>query len=101
MEDLGRFTRMEDLFWQAVDRKLLRGSEMDALNFLAASLRARYGKVRDPVRVFVSIVRRGLWSHITCEEEERARVALARHRERFPEAFRVRAAQGPSLRRAA
>lgn len=102
MEDLGRFTRMEDLFWQAVDRKLVRGSEMDALNFLAASLRARYGKVRDPVRVFVSIVRRGLWAHITCEEEERARVALARHRERFPEAFRVRTAQDASpLRRAA
>jgi hypothetical protein len=101
IEDLGRFTRMEDLFWQAVDRKLLRGSEMDALNFLAASLRARYGKVRDPVRVFVSIVRRGLWAHITCEEEERARVALARHRVRVPDAFRVRAVPSRSTLRLA
>lgn len=90
LADLGRFKRMEGLFWQAVDRRFLGGSEMDALNFLAASLRARHGNVRDPVRVFVGIVRRGLWAHITCEEEERARAALARYRERFPEAFRAR-----------
>jgi len=90
-EDIERFSRMEVLFWQAVDRKLLRGSEMDVLNFLGAAVRARFGKARDPVRVFVSIVRRGLWAHITCGEEERARAALSRHREQFPEAFRERA----------
>lgn len=98
-EDLERCSRMEELFWQAVDRRLLRGSEMDALNFLAASVRARAGKARDPVRVFVGIVRRGLWAHITCAEEERARAALSRHRERVPEAFRERprrsGGQGP------
>ena len=81
---------METLFWQAVDRRWLRESEMDALNFLAAAVRARFGKARDPVRVFVAIVKRGLWTHITCAEEERARAALARHRERFPSAFRER-----------
>lgn len=95
MQDLGRFTRMEDLFWQAVDRKFLRGSQMDALNFLAAAVHARFGKARDPVRVFVAIVRRGLWAHITCAEEERARAALVRHRERFPKAFRVRPVREP------
>ena len=89
-EDLERFARMETLFWQAVDMRWLRESEMDALNFLAAAVRARFGKARDPVRVFVAIVKRGLWTHITCAEEERARVALARHRERFPTAFRER-----------
>ncbi len=89
-EDLGRLSRMEALFWQVVDRKLLRDSEMDALNFLGASIRARAVNARDPVRVFVAIVRRGLWAHITCDEEERARAALARHREQFPEAFRER-----------
>lgn len=81
---------MEILFWQAVDRGLLQGSEMDALNFLAASFRARAVTARDPVRVFMGIVRRGLWAHITCDEEERARVALSRHREQFPEALRER-----------
>lgn len=89
-EDLERFSRMETLFWQAVDKRWLRESEMDALNFLAAAVRARSGKARDPVRVFVAIVKRGLWTHITCAEEERARAALARHRERFPTAFRER-----------
>ncbi|MCK6570128.1 hypothetical protein L6V77_03350 [Myxococcota bacterium] len=91
-EDLERFARMETLFWQAVDRRWLRESEMDVLNFLAAAVRARFGKARDPVRVFVAIVRRGLWTHITCAEEERARAALARHRERCPTAFRERPA---------
>jgi len=89
-DDLERFSRMETLFWQAVDKKWLRESEMDALNFLAAAVRARFSKARDPVRVFVAIVKRGLWTHITCAEEERARAALARHRERFPTAFRER-----------
>ena len=89
-EDLGRLSRMEALFWQAVDRRLLRDSEMDALNFLGASIRARAVNARDPVRVFVAIVRRGLWAHITCDEEERARAALSRHREQFPQAFRER-----------
>jgi len=101
-EDLEKFAPMEALFWQAVDRKFLDGSEMDALNFLGAAVRARFGRVRDPVRVFVGIVRRGLWSHITCEEEERARRALAGHRERFPDAFRMRPAQSrPELGMAA
>jgi hypothetical protein len=96
LEDLATFTRMEALFWQAVDRKLLGGSEMDALNFLAAAVRARFGKARDPVRVFVSIVRRGLWTHITAAEEDRARAALARHRQQLPGAFRERPPRGPS-----
>jgi hypothetical protein len=96
-EDLGKFARMEELFWQAVDRHVVRGSELDALNFVGAAIRARFGKVRDPVRVFVSIVRRGLWSHISCAEEDRARTALARYRERFPEAFRMRLGESSSL----
>ena len=102
-EDLEKFAPIEALFWQAVDRKLLRDSEMDVLNFLGAAVRARFGNARDPVRVFVAIVRRGLWNHITCEEEDRARAALARHREHFPEAFRVRPGRDleGELRRAA
>lgn len=89
-EDLSHLSRMECLFRQAVDRGFLRGSEMDAMNFLGASIRARTVRAGDPVRVFVGIVRRGLWSHITCAEEERARAALARYREQAPFAFRDR-----------
>lgn len=102
-EDLPHLSRMECLFRQAVDRGFLRGSEMDALNFLGASIRARAVRAGDPVRVFVGIVRRGLWSHITCAEEERARAALARYREHVPFAFRERPPEQETreLRRAA
>jgi hypothetical protein len=89
-QDLVHLSRMECLFRQAVEQGFLRGSEMDALNFLSASIRARASRARDPVRVFVGIVRRGLWSHITCVEEERARSALARYREQSAFAFRER-----------
>jgi hypothetical protein len=62
------------------------------LNWLAAALRANSVRDGDPVRVFVAIVRRGLWSHITQAQEERARVALARFREVDPGRFRARCA---------
>src|SRR5687767_7843359 len=92
--DLSHLRCMEALFWQAVDQGVLKDSEMEALNFLGASVRARSARAGDPVRVFVGIVRRGLWSHITCEEEERARTALMRYRESVPSAFRLRPAPG-------
>jgi len=93
-EDLRRLPRMEELFWGAVHRGLLQGTEMDALNFLAASVRARAARQGDAVRIFVGILRRRLWKHITFAEEEHARRALARYREKHPEAFRRRVVEG-------
>lgn len=87
-EDLCRLTRMEVLFWEAKRLGWISGSEMDAINMLAASIRARGVDGGDAVRIFAAIVRRGLWSHITCEEEDEARRVLARYREGVPQAFR-------------
>src|SRR5262249_30501739 len=91
-EDLGSCARMEELYWQAVRKGSRRHSENTALNWLAAAVRANSVRGGDSVRVFVGIVRRGLWSHITQAQEERARVALARFREVDPGRFRARCA---------
>lgn len=86
-EDLHRFDRMELLHRQGVAQGWINDSEAMALNFLAAAVRAReHG--HDPARLFVAIVRRWLWSHITQAQEERARRALARFREQNPNRFR-------------
>jgi|SRR6185436_17187513 len=101
-EDLSHLSRCEALYWQAVGEGIISPSESSALNFLAAAVRARSIKAGDPARVFVSIIRRSLWSHITNEQEEVARKALSRirevnpHRFRLPEA-RIQPPQSPSL----
>lgn len=90
-EDLHRFDRMELLHQQVVARGWINDSEAMALNFLAAAVRARE-RGHDPARLFVAIVRQGLWSHITQAQEEQARRALARFREKDPDRFRSRPA---------
>ncbi len=87
-EDLRCFTRTEVLYWQAVRQGVIRHSETNALNWLSAAVRAR-SVPGDPVRVFLGIVRKELWAHITHEQEERARRALVRYREGDPSRFRV------------
>ena len=87
-EDLHRFDRMESLHREVVARGWINDSEAMALNFLAAAVRAReHGQ--DPARLFVAIVRQGLWSHITQAQEEQARRALARFRQDNPNRFRA------------
>lgn len=87
-EDLFRVARCESLYWEAVERRIIEHSDCSALNFLAAAIRARSIKRGDPCRVFVSIVRRALWGHITFDQEEMARRALIRIREGNPDSFR-------------
>lgn len=87
-DDLRRFDRIAALYRQAVGVGWLAGSEANALNFVAAAVRAREVD-GDPVRVFVGIVRRGLWHHITQAQEERARRALSRFREVHPDLLRT------------
>lgn len=87
-EDFHRFDRMEILHQQVVARGWINDSEAMALNFLAAAVRAREVG-RDAARVFVTIVRRGLWHHITQAQEDQARRALVRFREHDPGRFRV------------
>src|SRR5258705_7843864 len=61
-EDLFQLSRSESLYWQAVERRIVDHSENSALNFFAAAIRARSIKRGQPCRVFVSIIKRGLWS---------------------------------------
>lgn len=91
-EDLGSCSRMEELYWQAVGKGIIGHSDSAALNWLAAAIRANGVRDGDPVRIFVGIVRRRLWSHITQVQEERARQALAQFREVDPGRFRERRA---------
>ena len=71
--DLSDRERLESLFRQAVDRKWVRPCESDKLNFFAAAIRARNTSARDPVRVFVTLVKRRQWSHVTQAQEDEGR----------------------------
>lgn len=88
-EDLQSFSLTEALYWQAVDEGMIDHSESNALNWLSAAVRAKCVR-GDPVRIFLGIVRRKLWAHITQDQEERARRALIRYRELDPFRFRER-----------
>lgn len=78
IEDLRRVSTLKVLYAQAVSAKWLPDSESNFQNFVAAAVRATrvHG---DPVRLFVSIVRRQLWHHITHEQEDRAREAINKY----------------------
>jgi hypothetical protein len=84
LEDLQSFDRTEALYEQAVKTKLIQNSESNFLNWIAAAVRAKSCESRDPVRVFVGIVRKKLWHHITQADEERARVGILRYRQSEP-----------------
>lgn len=91
-EDLFNFSRAEALYFQACKLGLVQASEASAINFLAAACRARgLGKVGDPVKIFMGIVRRKLWRHITQADEDRALSALKKYRSEDPNRFRVAA----------
>jgi hypothetical protein len=80
IDDLRRLSRLRDLYHQAVSAKWLADSEADLRNFVAAAARAT--RVNgDPIRVFVGIVRKKLWHHLTNEDDDRAGAALKRERE--------------------
>jgi len=80
IEDLMAFSRTEALYRQAVSASWIHDSEASFLNWVGAAVRAKTCRAGDPVRVFLGIVKRGLWSHITDADEERARLAINRYR---------------------
>jgi hypothetical protein len=88
LEDLLRFSRTEELYRQAVTAGWVKHSENQALNWLGAAVRAKT-VAGDSVRIFAGIVRKKLWHHITQEQEDRARKALVRYRDRNPDLFTV------------
>jgi hypothetical protein len=76
--DLTSTLRALALFEDAVGKGMIADTEANRLNWLAAAVRARMAKAGDPIRIFMGIVRRKLWHHITHAEEDRARKALRR-----------------------
>jgi hypothetical protein len=80
IEDLQSFYRTEELYFQAIKANWINDSENNFLNFLAAAVRAKTLKSGDPVRVFVGIVKKKYFMHITQAEEERARAAIKKFR---------------------
>lgn len=78
--DLQRMSRLRVLYEQATAEKWLTHSEANLRNFVAAAARATRVE-GDAVRVFVGIVRRGLWHHLTGADEDRAMNALKREHE--------------------
>lgn len=80
-EDLKQIPRLESLYEQAVRASWLGRSEANFRNFVCAALRATRAGGRVGA-IFVGIVRKGLWHHITTEQEERAVAVLRRYRSR-------------------
>jgi DNA-binding IclR family transcriptional regulator len=80
-EDLHSEGRLRELFAQAVAKGWVKNCQADALNFFGAAVRARNAGNGDPVRIFVSLVRRRLWNHITQAQEDEARRTVQRHRQ--------------------
>ncbi len=98
LDDLHRMSSLEKLYQQAISAKWLPASERNARSFVAAAVRAT--KVPgDSVRIFVGIVKKQLWNHITHEQEDRAKQVMTRFCEKHPEAFRERN-KGVKLQRA-
>ncbi len=81
LDDLRRLSRLRVLYAQATAAKWLTRSDANFRNFIAAAARATRVD-GDPVRVFVGIVRKALWHHLTIEDERRAIAALKREREK-------------------
>ena len=75
-EDLRDPSRLLDLHAQAIAAGYISQSEAERLNFFAAANHARVIGSRNPSGLFVRIVRSGLWSFCTQDDEEWARVQL-------------------------
>jgi hypothetical protein len=82
LADLRRLSRLRVLYAEATAEKWLPDSEANLRNFIAAAARATRVK-GDSVRVFVGIVRKGLWHHLSGEDEDRATRVLGREREKL------------------
>lgn len=79
-DDFKSFYRTEELYFQAVKAKWVTDSENSFLNWMSAAVRAKTITNGDSVKIFVGIVRKKLFTHITQAEEERARAAIKKFR---------------------
>ncbi len=80
-DNLHRLSHLEELYEQATQAQWLPECEASLRNFIAAAVRATRVS-GNAVKIFVSIVRKGLWHHITQEQEDRAVQALKSYRDK-------------------
>ncbi|MEM6251292.1 MAG: hypothetical protein AAF821_00075 [Cyanobacteria bacterium P01_D01_bin.156] len=71
--DIKSMPRLLALCHQATAQGWLEASEANMLFFIAAAVHVKQTACKDPVRVFVSIIRNNLRSHITQAQEDHAR----------------------------
>lgn len=86
--DLKDFSRCESLYFQACKQGIIQAGEASAINFLASAVRARSVEGEAP-KIFMGLIKKKLWHHITQADEDRALSALRRYRIDNPERFRV------------
>ena len=65
----------------------MQACESSALNFVAAAIRAR-SVDGDAPKVFMGIIKKKLWHHITQAQEQKANGVLKKFREVNPTLFR-------------
>ena len=78
-EDLKDTGRLLELFDQAIVGGLVTASERDRLRFMGAAEHARAIGTRNPCGLFVRMVRCGLWSFLTQDDEDAANARFKRH----------------------
>lgn len=76
-EELANIDSLRGLFVRAVRGGMVRACEADALKFAGAAVHARRVGTRNVAGLFATVVRRGLWSHVSHEDEDRARRVAA------------------------
>lgn len=75
-EDLRTLSRMLILHREAANAGIIGTSEAERLKFFAAAEHARAKGKANPCGLFVSVIRRGLWSFINQPDEDAARKML-------------------------
>lgn len=104
-EELASVPGLVTLCRRAVRAGLVPRSEAGVLNLVAAAGHARRVASRNPAGLFAAVVRRGLWSYISGEDEDRARAAaravwaVVTERSASEHRPHERLAAGPSLPR--
>ncbi len=77
--DLRSVPRLRELFDQATNRKWVRGSEAEFLDFVAAAAHARRVGTQNPPGLFVRVIRDGLTRFISGDDEDAASHTLKEH----------------------
>jgi len=84
-DDFRVFSRNQKLFFQAQARGLISGSEADILNWISASVRAR--NFENAGAIFMGIIKKKLFTHITQAQEDEALRILKKKRAKNPNAY--------------